>query len=192
MTYGKFATAEELLKGYVELEKSFTQKCQQLAVLKEQIAQEKSAQTCQDAATKETEQSKTSPISQDAVMETEQFFENILQTDSFAQNTNDGTSVQTSPSAAEQSTTVDSAVTVPQSGEDASVLDGHATAPVAPTEEQLQQYLQNNPKVVLQLLQQRSEFAPTVMSGGGNVSLAMPSRPKTIKEASLMAKKLFN
>lgn len=215
MTYGKFATAEELLKGYVELEKSFTQKCQQLAALKEtmqakaaptseQVAkteQAKAAPTSEQVAktaptsqqvVQETQQAKVATTIEQVAKETEQFFENILQDETLAEIANDGTNVETSPSAAEQSTTVDSAVTVPQSGQDASVLDGHATAPVAPTDEQLQQYLKNNPKVILQLLQQSSEFAPTVMSGGGNVSLAMPSRPKTIKEASLMAKNLFN
>ncbi len=29
MEYGKFSSAEELLRGYEELEKSFTRKCQQ-------------------------------------------------------------------------------------------------------------------------------------------------------------------
>ena len=37
MEYGKFNSAEELLKGYESLEKSFTQKCQQLAALEKQI-----------------------------------------------------------------------------------------------------------------------------------------------------------
>ncbi len=36
MEYGKFNSAEELLKGYTELEKSFTQKCQQLSALEKQ------------------------------------------------------------------------------------------------------------------------------------------------------------
>ena len=33
MDFGKFASAEELLKSYNQLEKSFTQKCQQLSAL---------------------------------------------------------------------------------------------------------------------------------------------------------------
>ena len=37
MEYGKFSSAEELMKGYTELEKSFTQKCQQLSALQKQI-----------------------------------------------------------------------------------------------------------------------------------------------------------
>lgn len=38
MKYGKFATAEELLAGYVSLEKEFTKKCQALAELAAQTA----------------------------------------------------------------------------------------------------------------------------------------------------------
>lgn len=37
MEYGKFSSAEELMKGYTELEKSFTQKCQQLSALQKQL-----------------------------------------------------------------------------------------------------------------------------------------------------------
>ena len=101
MTYGKFATAEELLKGYVELEKSFTQKCQQLAALKETM-QAKAAQTSEQvekteqakvAATseqvaktaptsqqvaQETQQAKVATTIEQVAKETEQFFENIL------------------------------------------------------------------------------------------------------------------
>lgn len=150
MEYGKFNSAEELLKGYVELEKSFTQKCQQLAAIEKQ-----------NAAAKVT----------------------------------DGTSAEASPSTTEaaQSTTVDNAETVPQSGDDAkTVLVGSEPLPSAPTEEELQQYLMNNPEIVQKILQQnKSEQTPSVMSGGGDVSLALPSRPKTIKEASIMAREIF-
>lgn len=152
MEYGKFASAEELLKGYMELERSFTQKCQQLAAV-------------------EKKQS------------------------SAAQQGSDGISAEASPSIAEtaQSTTVDSADTVPQNGGDAQpVLDGSAPVSNVPTEEELQQYLLNNPEIVQKILQQnQTEQVPAVMSGGGNVSLALPSRPKTIKEASIMAKEMF-
>ena len=149
MEYGKFTSAEELLKGYQELEKSFTQKCQQLAAVeKKQAAKE------------------------------------------------DGTNVETSPSKQEttQSTTVDNAVTVPQNGGDAeTVLHGAASVSTVPTDQQLQQYLQDNPEIVGKILQQnRLEHVPSVMSGGGNVSLALPTRPKTIKEASILAKELFD
>lgn len=158
--YGKFNSAEELLKGYNQLEKSFTQKCQQLAMLQKRV---------------EIEDYDT---------------HNIPENDE-----NSGISVETPPQAEQvPSTTVDSAETVPESKPcDAEACqDGRALAHDVPTDERLQQYLKDNPEVVFQLLQRRSaEFAPEVMSGGGNVSLALPSRPKTIKEASLMAKELF-
>lgn len=192
MTYGKFASAEELLKGYNELEKSFTQKCQQLAALKAEATaqvggngQTAAFQTLSDAAAQLLETSVS-----DAAVEKSAETAHIAQTDT------DGTNAAASPSEAERSTTVDSAETVPQSGLDAPDLSGRASAsqnfpsdPIA----LLQQFLQNNSQAVLQLLRQtQSTFAPpTVMSGGGNVSMAAPSRPKTIKEASLMAKELF-
>ncbi len=293
MTYGKFASAEELLKGYNELEKSFTQKCQQLAALKAVVFAEKddargflatnSAQNTPLAATPtaavsaevtagkalsatvttEEEHGETKgATAESAALATENRNETIVATESnnaadtesaalsqnssnnaqtVSENTSeeklasaeqlrsignvslsegvhacdtkapktlasareavtkllenntaespDGTSVETPPSLAEQSTTVDSADTVPQSRIDAPVLDGHATA-FSPTESQLQQYLLNNPQIAWQLLQQTSQ-PPQIMTGGGDVSLALPSRPKTIKEASMMAKQLF-
>lgn len=321
MTYGKFASAEELLKGYNQLEKSFTQKCQQLAALKAAVLAEGGTNDTKDGAkcaeigtndtvcvakdspetsigttanvssakpiatectaeshsiaTVETDASATAnesssvalaesaDMQNQTVAETQQELpiekiENsniettsatvqssqvhavdtppdgtnaddtnapkILAAETHVDDTNadcahvndtqkpktlasardaatklfesnntlltpDGTSVETPPSSAEQSTTVDSADTVPQSEFGAPVLDGHATA-FSPTESQLQQYLLQNPKIAWQLLQQTSQ-PPQIMTGGGNVSLALPSRPKTIKEASLMAKQLF-
>lgn len=40
MKYGKFETAEGLLKGYNELEKAFTQKCQELKQVRKDTARE--------------------------------------------------------------------------------------------------------------------------------------------------------
>ncbi len=159
--YGKFNSAEELLKGYNQLEKSFTQKCQQFAMLQKQSIVE-------DYDTHNIEK----------------------------EDKNSGISVETPPQQQEElpSTTVDSAATASEvCVEDADASNGgRAISSEIPDSEQVQQYLKNHPEVVFQLLQRRSEeFAPEVMSGGGNVSLALPSRPKTIKEASLMAKELF-
>ncbi len=194
MTYGKFETAEELLKGYNELEKVFTQKCQQLSVaLAENQALTKSI----------NEGQATAPAEQVADVSPKQ---------------SDGTNVETSPSVAEQSTTVDSTDTVPQVGVQSADLSGHAPAEPTLTEESVQQFLLDNPTFAAKLVgksqmqtpeqlkqfvvdnavviekilhPETEEFAPKVMSGGGNVSMALPSRPKTIKEASEMAKDLF-
>ena len=136
MDYGKFTSAEELLKGYNALEKSFTQKCQQLSALQKQLG---TSQTQTD----QTEQV-LPPVSTDDVV-----------------------------------------ATIPEVGTSSNDL--------VPTDEQLQQYLESNPQLALKLLQAQvpTPTAPTVMTGGGTMSLALPSRPKTIKEATLMAQKLF-
>ena len=137
MDYGKFNSAEELLKGYTELEKSFTQKCQQLSKLQKQQGT-----------------SQTPPSQDEQVLPPQQ---------------TDGVTA-----------------TIPQGQMPSS---GNAT----PTDEQLQQYLEQNPTVAFKLLQCQmpTPTAPTVMTGGGSMSLALPSKPKTIKEATLMAQKLF-
>ncbi|MCH5156340.1 MAG: hypothetical protein J1G02_00510 [Clostridiales bacterium] len=121
MEYGKFNSAEELLKGYTELEKSFTQKCQELSALKQ------AEQKTQDS----------------------------------------GTSGQPSPQVNNtQSTAVDVAtVPAPQSA------DSNADC---------------------QSVNTNSATPPKVMTGGGNVSMALPNRPKTLREASELAKKYFN
>ena len=121
MEYGKFGSAEELLKGYTELEKSFTQKCQELAALKQ----------------------------------------NMEQTD----NNSSGTSGQPSPQQTSTQSAADEKATVP-------------TPQSADSLAESQSVEQQNP--------------PRVMTGGGNVSMALPNRPKTLKEASELAKKYFN
>ncbi|MBQ2805178.1 MAG: hypothetical protein IJF10_04780, partial [Clostridia bacterium] len=76
---------------------------------------------------------------------------------------------------------------------DATQSQSNSSSSPAVTTEMVQQFLQNNPSVAYQLLHPTSNSAnpPSVMTGGGNVSMALPSRPKTIKEASILAKKLF-
>ena len=141
MEFGKFKNAEELLRGYNELEKSYTQKCQQLK-----------------------------------------------------QYQSGGTSEVSPPPVEEASTTVDSSCSVPcESDTDATQSQSNPSSSPAVTTEMVQQFLQNNPSVAYQLLHPTSNSAnpPSVMTGGGNVSMALPSRPKTIKEASILAKKLF-
>ncbi len=137
MDYGKFNSAEELLKGYNALEKSFTQKCQQLSNLQKQLG------------TSETHADQTEQVLPPT------------QTD-------------------------DNVATIPE-------VDTSSN-PLIPTNEQLQQYLESNPQVAYKLLQlaNPTPTAPTVITGGGSMSLALPSKPKTIKEATLMAQKMFD
>ena len=136
MDYGKFTSAEELLKGYNALEKSFTQKCQQLSILQKQLG---TSQTHAD----QTEQV-LPPVPTDDIV-----------------------------------------ATIPE--------EAPSSIDIAPTNEQLQQYLESNPTLAFKLLQaqQPTPTAPTVITGGGSMSLALPSKPKTMKEATLMAQKLF-
>ena len=131
---GKFNSAEELLKGYTELEKSFTQKCQQLSELQKQMAEQQEAKhVVQD----ENPQQLNNPV---------------------------GTNGQPSPTDATQSTADDEANTVPTPSGADSPTDASQSVSVTP---------------------------PKVMTGGGNVSMALPNRPKTLKEASELAKKYF-
>lgn len=152
MEYGKFNSAEELLKGYVELEKSFTQKCQRLSELEKQI---------ENSGTSE----QSSP-----------------QQDTVAQSTAGGA--------------VDS-VPTPTDADSSTEINHSATQP----NDQLRQYLAAHPEIVKELLKldesdslsngEQRVLPPKVMTGGGNVSMALPNRPKTIKEASDLAKHFF-
>lgn len=193
MDYGKFTSLDELVKGYNQLEKSFTQKCQQLAeserqnrTLSEQLAQ-------LDKSNTELVETKaaTAPIAQECALTDEP--KEICQTATI------GTNGQPSPKDSEvgtaHSTTVESVETVPQDtvADAVPVSSDLAPAEKTPSEAELQQYLLQNPEFAQKLLQNtKTEFAPVVMGGGGNVPLAPPSRPKSIKEASLMAKDLFS
>ena len=120
MEYGKFNSAEELLKGYTELEKSFTQKCQELSALKLDLEK---------------------------------------------QQNDSGISGQPSPPENAQSTAVDiNTVPTPENADSLTECQSAIENPIP----------------------------PRVMTGGGNVSMALPNRPKTLAEASELAKKSFN
>ncbi|MCM1290292.1 MAG: hypothetical protein NC132_04585 [Corallococcus sp.] len=193
MDYGKFASLDELVKGYNNLEKSFTQKCQQLAEtqrqnrdLSQQLAQtfDKTYSASDETAVKEP----TAPIG--ATADGAEFLKTHITL---------GTNAPTPPSGdgsdSVHSTTVERVESVPLDADADAASDLSDLAPVeaTPSDEQLQQYLLKNPEFAQKLLQSGSaEFAPSVMCGGGNVPLAPPSRPKSIKEASLMAKDLFS
>ena len=140
MEYGKFNSAEELLKGYTELEKSFTQKCQELSAIKQMIQEQTTSGTSESS-------SPQSVVSND-------------------NSTTSGTS-EISPPPTEllaQSTADDVTVPLPASAD--GNTGSNAAAPTS--------------------------TPPRVMTGGGNVSMALPNRPKTLREASELAKKYFN
>lgn len=146
MEYGKFNSAEELLKGYTELEKSFTQKCQRVSALEKELngginVENTSPQVTQSAEQPAVEEKATVPVLTEA------------------------DSPQDAPS------------------------DSAETSAI----ERIKQYLASHPEEACLLRQPTEKRAapPKVMTAGGNVSMALPSRPKTIKEASAMAKELF-
>lgn len=196
MEYGKFATLDELVKGYNQLEKSFTQKCQQLAET-ERENRTLSAQLARPN-TNAPDESFCEVTATPADLTNESAREPGREKGQLALGTNGQPSPSNDDSGARdlsRSTTVESVETVPQNADANAASDLSDPAPVStnPTEEQLQQYLLQNPEFAQKLLRAvHTEFAPAVMSGGGNVPLAPPSRPKSIKEASLMAKDLFS
>lgn len=123
MEYGKFASAEELLKGYNELEKSFTQKCQQLSQLRNQMSTNSDGTNEASSPSQQTEE-------------------------------NDGAAAE-----------VQAACAVPADNDASSAASDSQASPISPL--------------------------PKVMTSGGNLSLAAPTKPRTIKEASVLAIEFF-
>lgn len=150
MEYGKFNSAEELLKGYQELEKSFTQKCQQLSALEKQITSDSSGTSVDD----------TSPFNNSGV-----------------QNLQVATESESA---------------VPLAAADRPYVNASVSAPEQSPIELIRQYLDDHPDAAALLSERNNRAnAPKIMTSGGNVSMALPSRPKTIREASEMAKEYF-
>lgn len=158
MEFGKFNSLEDLVKGYNALEQAFTQKCQQVKELQNNI-NNNSAATSPETGTNE------------------------------AAPNNGGTNADTSPTAyGAQSATIG---TVPDNGATAPEVDNRTQDKSTELLSQLRQILTDNPELLAGLAPKQSIAPPSVISGGGNVSMALPSRPKTLKEASEMAQKLF-
>ena len=155
MEFGKFNSLEDLVKGYNALEQAFTQKCQQVKELQNNI-NNNSAATSPETGTNEA-----AP--------------------------NNG--ADTSPTAyGAQSATIG---TVPDKGATAPEVDNRTQDKSTELLSQLRQIIIDNPELLAGLAPKQSIAPPSVISGGGNVSMALPSRPKTLKEASEMAQKLF-
>lgn len=181
MEFGKFNSLEDLVKGYNALEQAFTQKCQQVKELQNNI-NNNSAATSPETGTNEAASNNggtngnASPNGQNyAAMA--------------AENVCDGTNADTSPTAyGAQSATIG---TVPDKGATSPEVDNRTQDKSTELLSQLRQILIGNPELLAGLAPKQSIAPPSVISGGGNVSMALPSRPKTLKEASEMAQKLF-
>lgn len=181
MEFGKFNSLEDLVKGYNALEQAFTQKCQQVKELQNNI-NNNGAATSPETGTSEAEPNNggtngnASPNGQNSAA-------------TAAENVCDGTNAETSPTAyGAQSATID---TVPDKGATAPEVDNRTQDKSTELLSQLRQILIGNPELLAGLAPKQSIAPPSVISGGGNVSMALPSRPKTLKEASEMAQKLF-
>ncbi len=154
-SYGKFANAQELYKGYVQLEKSYTHKCQQLS----------------------------------QTLKTLQNLSSLSQTNSIptrpSSSPTGGTSENSPPPALSPAVTVsDSSKSTESHGNGATLLDALTT---------LQQLLAHLPEVasVLQHKGVSTNRAPAVIGGGGAVTVAAPSKPKTVSQASALAHELL-
>ncbi len=181
MEFGKFNSLEDLVKGYNALEQAFTQKCQQVKELQNNI-NNNGAATSPETGTSEAEPNNggtngnASPNGQNSAA-------------TAAENVCDGTNADTSPTTyGAQSAAIG---TVPDKGATAPEVDNRTQDKSTELLSQLRQILIGNPELLAGLAQKQSIAPPSVISGGGNVSMALPSRPKTLKEASEMAQKLF-
>lgn len=114
---------------------------------------------------------------------------NVTQCDNAISNAakykRNGTSEMSPPSADDTASREAAAVAVPDEKSNG-VVSSSATMQAA-----IRQFVEQNPQFIAELLAKSSASVPVVMTGGGNFQLAAPNRPKTIKEASALAKKLF-
>lgn len=159
--YGKFKSADELLKGYVELEKTFTQKCQQLSALEKQL---------NDSGTSDN----SSPQNKETLQPTAEVAQVPRPQDDQLQKSQNITPEQIEQYLAAHKDYADKLLNSRNVRQDA-----------AERAERSETEMANSDKGEV-----GKPFAP-LMAGGGNVSLAAPSRPKTLQEASELAKNLF-
>lgn len=167
--FGKFTTADELLRGYEELEKSYTKKCQELSKLKNQTG-----------GTSE----QTPPQAEQAVAQTVSDGKTPTQP-----------KVQDAPNASYVKAT-DEQKNSAQSTDCSAATNGQEESCRSQTQlvESLQQFLRQNPDIARNLLQKTatSDVAPRVIGSGGALGMAEPVRAKSLGEASRLALKSFS
>ena len=162
----KFNNYDKLLDSYNNLEKEFTKKCQELSQLK---------------ATSGT--SSTEPPQQ-------QTLEDFLATFPEAETFKDELAQAVNNPQYNQSCDAYSRLYF-----DLLRKNYVSKETLAQDDSFLQQYVLGNKDIVAKLLQKvepTASFAPTVISGNaGAMSVALPTRPKTIAEASKLAQEFF-
>ncbi|MEG1706184.1 MAG: hypothetical protein RR086_05925 [Clostridia bacterium] len=164
---GKFADKEQLYSAYCELEKEFTKKCQQL---------------------KELQTSGTSVKTPPQTDSVEKFFS--AYPEARAYETSIVKSVSDNPKKYEEANGLALAYLD-------TICDKDFKKTLAQDQDFLQQYIFANPKVTDYVLQNvvdtlTATHAPNLISrNNGAMSLALPNKPKTIKEASILANEYF-
>lgn len=168
MTDCKFKDFDALLNGYKALEKQFTKKCQEVAQLK---------QMCQSGTNNTSGTSEfTPPLSQ------EEFFSSYPNAERFR------TEIVNNVTAPKYSKCYDAYVRCYLD-----IVDGLDVGKLLQDKQFVQQYIVSNDAIVDAVLDKVfSSSAPVLIGGrGGDMSVALPTRPKTIAEASLLAKEYF-
>lgn len=177
MEYGKFDSVEALMNGYAALEKEFTRKCQELTRLQNNNNAEASTpQGTIDAEANALGTNVDKP-------------RDIAPLTATAEDTAKLRTSESSSPEGEKGACASSEGTVPETSDKPVSTDGSSQkdAELLSALKRLFALEQAGADVVTK----PSVAPPSVMHGGGNVSMALPSRPKTLKEASEMAKKLF-
>lgn len=166
--FGKFTSADELLRGYEELEKSYTKKCQELSKLKNQTG------GTSEQTPPQTEQTVAQTVS-----------DGVVPAQPKVQDAPDASYVKATDEQKKSARSVDSAAT---NGQDESCQSQTQLV------ESLQQFLRQNPDIARNLLQKTatSEVAPRVIGSGGALGMAEPVRAKSLGEASRLALKSFS
>lgn len=205
----KFDNFESLQNSYCELEKKFTQKCQHNAELERQQAE---LMTERDQLL--NEKADIDKQNQEILTQHEQLKKQLEELQNRGTNA-DNASPQLSveqlydkhPLAYNFKDSIDKAIANPEYAQSADAwkeqymqcLENSYRTPkdLAQDEQFLQQYIVSDAKVrdlVLQqmLVESLNNKYPVTMSGnGGDMSMAQPNRPKTIQEASILAKNYF-
>lgn len=165
--YGKFTSADELLRGYEELEKCYTKKCQELSKLKNQTG------GTSEQTPPQTEQTVAQTVS-----------DGVVPMPQKVQDAPDASYVK----ATEQKNSAQSLGYSATNGQEESCQSQTQLV------ESLQQFLRLNPDIARNLLQKTtaSEVAPRVIGSGGALGMAEPVRAKSLGEASRLALKSFS
>lgn len=177
MEYGKFDSVEALMNGYAALEKEFTRKCQELTRLQNNNNAE--ASTPQGTIDAEANALGTNVDKPRDTNQPSATAKSAVELRTSALPSHEGDKGAVAPTEG----------TVPETSDKPVSTDGSSQkdAELLSALKRLFALEQAGVDVVTK----PSVAPPSVMHGGGNVSMALPSRPKTLKEASEMAKKLF-